>query len=382
MARGADRLKALQERAASLAAPAAPAEPAPTEGTRALAEAGAHFGAIVDVGQRAIQRIAVDLIAPDLRPGHRQARLLPPPEDLVIDGKPAPGYADLVAELRELGHSLDERQIQPIVVYPGASPEYPNARHLILVGHRRWTAARLTGIDALDAIVVEEPTPADRVLVQYAENEAREEFSDMERAWSLLQMKQALGDAPWEAVEERMQLSRARRQQLTRLIAFPDEQQQQIARLRLQETQIRTLHSALRAGELTPEQVEGVLRRLDAIAAVRSAAPPLPDSDETLASAPPRRSGIDGPTVARLVARARKAEAEPARAPSPRWLPILRKQVADTARGLARARGRLGKLSPDDLAALRADVDQLLVEMEGLVADLVVVGRDSGSSGV
>lgn len=370
MARGADRLKALQERAASLAAPAAPAEPAPAEDTRALADAGAHFGAIADLGQRAIQRIAVHLIAPDVRPGHRQARLLPLPEELVIDGEPAPGYADLVAELRELGRSLRERQIQPIVVYAGASPEHPDARHLILVGHRRWTAARLVGIDALDAIVVEEPSPADRVLVQYAENEAREEFSDMERAWSLLQMKRALGDAPWEAVEERMQLSRARRQQLLRLAAFPPEQQQQIARLRLQETQIRTLHSALRASEITPEQANSVLRRLDTIAAERSAASPPADSDEALTSAPARRSGIDGPTVARLVARARKAEAEPARAPSPRWLPLLRQQVTDTARGLARARGRLGKLSAEDLTALRADVDQLLVELEGFVAEL------------
>lgn len=371
--RASDRLKALQERAAALAAPAA--EPATVksssaEPSQALAEAGAHFGATVDLGQRAVQRIPVELIAPDLRPGRRQARLLPLPEELEIDGVPAPGYADLVAELRDLGQSLQERQIQPIVVYAGSSPEYPSARHRILVGHRRWTAARLTGLATLDAIVVEEPDLADRILYQYAENEAREEFSDMERAWSLLQMKQALGDAPWEAVEARMQLSRARRQQLLRLTAFPPDQQQQIARLRLQETQVRTLHSALRAGELTPDQAGGVLRRLDAIAAERQAAPPPADGDEALASVPLRRAGIDGPTVARLVARARKTEVDEQRAPTPRWLPTLRQQVADATQGLARARGRLGALSPEDMAALQADVSRLIVELEGFAAAL------------
>ena len=58
------------------------------------------------------------------------------------------------------------------------------------------------------------------VLMVLAENEDREEFSDMERAWSLQQMKQALSDAPWEEVETRLQLSRTRRHQLIRLLAF------------------------------------------------------------------------------------------------------------------------------------------------------------------
>ena len=44
--------------------------------------------------------------------------------------------------------------------------------------------------------------------IQYTENEDREEFSDMERAWALQQMKQALIDAPWEEVEARILSSR------------------------------------------------------------------------------------------------------------------------------------------------------------------------------
>jgi ParB family chromosome partitioning protein len=329
---------------------------------------------LANLGQRAIQRIPVTLIAPDLRPSRRQARLLPLPEELEIAGAPAPGYADLVAELRELGQSLKERQIQPIVVYAGASAEYPEVRHLILVGHRRWTAARLAGLDALDAIVVDEPALADRVLIQYAENEAREEFSDMERAWSLLQMKQALGDAPWEAVEARMQLSRARRQQLLRLTAFPLEQQQQIARLRLQETQVRTLHSALRAGELTPDQAESVLCRLDAIAAERQAAAPPADTDDTLASAPPRRVGIDGPTVARLVARAQKSK-DIAAPPRPRWLAPLQQSMQQARAGLERAAPRVGDLDEAALGEMQVEVGSLLSALETMVATLAARER-------
>ena len=59
----------------------------------------------------------------------------------------------------------------------------------------------------------------------------------MERAWALLQMKQALEDAPWEEVESRLQMSRARRQQLLRLTAFTPSQQQQYA------TEFRNRHA-------------------------------------------------------------------------------------------------------------------------------------------
>ena len=63
---------------------------------------------------------------------------------------------------------------------------------------------KIVGIEHLDAVVVDPPSPADRVRIQYAENEDREEFSDMERAWALLQMKQAMSEAPWEEVEARI----------------------------------------------------------------------------------------------------------------------------------------------------------------------------------
>jgi ParB/RepB/Spo0J family partition protein len=344
----------------------------------------AHFGAALEglVRNRVVQRIPIGHIAPDNRPEMRQPRLLPAPDHLLEHGQPLPAYRELVAELLTLGQSLREQQIQPIVVYPGTSAMYPAARYLLLVGQRRWTAAHLVGLDALDAIEVEPPTPAERVRLQYAENEDREEFSDMERAWTLLQMKQALSDAPWEEVEARLQMSRARRQQLLRLTAFTPSQQQQIARLRLQETQIRSLHTGVRNDELAAAQVDAILYRLAQIATERAAAVAAASSDAA-SGPPPRRSGIDGPTIARLVARALRVgppTAAVAAAPTPRWLPPLREQLMRTNQGVQRAMKRVETLGPTDMDGLVSDLLQLIESLTALMAH--AQGNGAGSENV
>lgn len=338
----------------------APANPADD----ALATASAHFlgGAEHLVKNKVVERISVGTIAPDLRPGMRQPRLLPSPDELLLGGEVAPAYRELVAELFALGQSLKAQQIQPIIIYPESSEPSSAARYLILVGHRRWTAAVLSGIAFLDAVVVEPPTAIDRVRVQYVENEAREEFSDMERAWALTQMKQALGDAPWEAVETQFGISRSRRHELIRLLAFTQTQQRQVALLRLQETQVRSLHTALRASELSSAQADAILFRLEQITAERAAAYASAASD-TEGAPVPRRVRIDGPTIARLVARAQRSGSPTAvvgAAPTPRWLPPLREQLVRTTQGVQRAAKRVDALSPADLEGLLADVGQLV----------------------
>ena len=334
----------------------------------ALAATSAHFFGAVDqiIQSRPVQHIPIGHIAPDNRPEMRQARLIPLPEALLANDPSVPAYRMMVDELRALGQSLRERQIQPIIVYPGTSSLYPAARYLIMVGHRRWTAASLAGLDALDAVVVAAPTPTERVRIQYAENESREDFSDMERAWALTQMKSALGDtAPWEAVEEQFRISRTRRHELTRLLTFTPSQQQQIALLRLQETQIRSLHRAVRAGELPPMQVDNVLGRLSEIAAERATAPAQNEPGGTATEgALPRRNGIDAPTVARLVARARRAAPDGSKEPSPRWLQPLRDQLVHTSKGLGRARDRVVVLNDEDAGALIAELAQLTERLE------------------
>jgi ParB/RepB/Spo0J family partition protein len=367
-----DRIKALQQQRAAALAPQTTAPtgaPASASADMDMVAVRAHFGDVLDqvVRNRQIQHTPIGHIAPDARPEMRQPRLLPHPRELLVQGQPVPAYRELVAELQTLGQSLKEQQIQPIVVYPGTNDDYPAARYLILVGQRRWTAANLVGLDALDAIVVDPPSPADRVRIQYAENEDREEFSDMERAWSLQQMKQALSDAPWEEVETRLQLSRTRRHQLIRLLTFTPEQQQQIARLRLQETQIRPLHTALRNQELDLPQVDSVLQRLSEIADTRGAGQATAEG-EAGDSAMPKRSGIDGPTIARVVAHARRAVV-PA-PPTPRWLPIMHEQIARTHQSFQRSIGRVEQLNDDDAQQLLAAATELRNDIDRMVTAL------------
>jgi ParB/RepB/Spo0J family partition protein len=382
-----DRLAEIRARVARRQEGAANASPASDLGApaeQALAAASAHFLGVAEhiIKNKVVEQIPIGHIAPDLRPEMHQPRLLPSPEELLQGNEPTPAYRELVAELMALGQSLKEQQIQPIIVYPGASDAYPAARYLILVGHRRWTAAMLSGIEYLDAVVVEAPTAIDRVRVQYVENEAREEFSDMERAWALTQMKRALGDAPWEAVEAQFGISRSRRHELTRMLAFTQTQQRQVALLRLQETQVRSLHTAVRANELSSAQVDAVLFRLEQIAAERAAAYAAAGNDGESSPAP-RRVRIDGPTIARLVARSQRSGSPTAvvgAAPTPRWLPPLREQLVRTTQGVQRAAKRIETLSPADLEGLLSDVGQLVESLTDLMVRSQSNGEQAGDS--
>jgi ParB/RepB/Spo0J family partition protein len=321
-----------------------------------------HFGIAaldaVAVG-RGVQRIPIGHLSPETRPGLRQPRLLPRPEDLLVDGEPAPLYADIVAALLDLGRSLQRRQIQPIVAYPGVSAAYPAARYLILVGHRRWTAAQLVGVGELDTIVIDPPAPADRVLLQYAENEDRADFTDMERAWALDQMKRALDDAPWEAVEERFQMSRTRRQELLRLLAFSDEQQVYVARLRLRETQVRPLHQALRDAALPAAQVDAILARMAALAS-----PAAPDAG------PSPQPAVDGPTIARLVAKAKREHMLGVAPETAQWAQSLLDQFGRMRRSLKSARRRFPLASGAEAAQLRSAIHELSSLLDELHGDL------------
>jgi ParB/RepB/Spo0J family partition protein len=364
-----DRLQAMRERAAALKK--RPAEGPETTPSAAQPGAGdppeggaglpleAHFGisALDQVAAgRSVQRLALTMVAPEARLDQRQPRLLPPPAELLVAGQPAPAYADLVAALIDLGRSLQQRQIQPIIVYPGSSGEYLAARYLILVGHRRWTAAQLVGLATIDAIVVEPPGPVDRVQLQYAENEDRADFTDMERAWALAQMKQALGDASWESVEERFQMSRSRRMELVRLLSFSPAQQVQLARLRLRETQLRPLHQAVREADLSPERVDALFAHLEVLALKARPAEGLP--------------AVDGPTIARLVARARREEALGAAAATAQWTQALLDQFGRTKRSIRSARRRLPSASAAEAELLRSAIEELAALLVAIEKEL------------
>jgi ParB family transcriptional regulator, chromosome partitioning protein len=77
------------------------------------------------------------------------------------------------AELRELGKSLRVRQFSPV---------WAKSDGTLLIGYGRLDAAILEGVDALDAVITDEPlSEADIVLIQAQENMLRQDLSDFEK---------------------------------------------------------------------------------------------------------------------------------------------------------------------------------------------------------
>jgi ParB/RepB/Spo0J family partition protein len=97
--------------------------------------------------------------------------------------QPRSSVCDL--ELEDLVRSIRaHRVIQPIVVtaHPDAGAR-STTPYMILVGERRWRAARLALLATIAAVVrTDEISAADRILVQLAENDDRAELHLLERA--------------------------------------------------------------------------------------------------------------------------------------------------------------------------------------------------------
>ncbi len=341
-------------------------------------QARSHFlGSPLDsllVGDRSIASIPVSQIAPELREGLRQPRMVPLPEQLVVNGSTPAEYTDLVIELRELGESLRERQLQPIAVFPGTSEQFPNARYLILIGQRRWTAAMLVGLQTIDAMMVEPPSLLDRISLQFAENEKREDFSDIERAWTLQQLREAMGGKGIEVADiaTRLNIKRSRAYQLLRMLVFPPDQQRTIALLRIQERQLLPLIDAYHQEQISPEQSGTVLQRIREIAIERAlSSRQLADQETTRSVETPRRNGIDTATVARLVARAvedgqRGTEARG----GARWYTALLSDVESVARKLRRASERIVEIEPDAASKLYGRLQDLQHQTRQIIDQL------------
>jgi ParB-like chromosome segregation protein Spo0J len=80
-------------------------------------------------------------------------------------------------------------------------------------------------------MVKEKVSDVERLELQLIENVQREDFNPIEKARGLLAYKKRLGpDTAWDMVEQRMGLTRRRRQHFSALLKLPDWLQQEIAR--------------------------------------------------------------------------------------------------------------------------------------------------------
>lgn len=339
------------KRAAALKARRAqPTEGISTPTGNSTEAARAHFvgASVVEAltQGRTVQALPINHVAPELRPELRQPRLLPLPEELYRNGIWNTEEQPLIDELLTLGASMRERQIQPIIVTPGVSERYPTAQYVIVVGHRRWTAAHLVALPTIDAVVIEPPSPEDLLTIQFSENEERADFCDMERAWAIARMRRLLPDAPWETIEARFQISETRRKQLMRLTTFAPNQQQTIARLRTSEFQLRPLHTAMRAGTLNATQADQIFTQLR-----------------------DRTTPCDQAAVSRLVTRAQKA-ATLGTNPRPRWVTPFQQHLRQARTDLERVVSHLSDLDPATRTEIQAEVTALLIALEPIVESL------------
>lgn len=290
---------------------------------------------------REIVSLSIDLIAPD----PAQVRFLPQPEELLaLAGDGDEDALALLAELRVLGQSLAERQLHPVIVYalPDADPGYPAAEWRLLSGERRWRAAVLAGLPALAAYQLpRRPSAAERLVLQYAENEARSALSDLDRAEAAIRLKSELSraagnDVAWSEVETRLGLGESRRMQLMRLYErLPVEARPMVRRYRWPERTLRPLHTAVFAKQLPAEYA---LRLLDDLR-VRTQ----------------RGDDITATLVGKLLVEMQREQYQ-----GEAWLDEERARVQRmTTQGSLLLRRDLSQLSIEGRAALRRDLEQL-----------------------
>ncbi len=121
------------------------------------------------------------------------------------------------ASLEELAQSIKAQGImQPIVLRSIASGQYE-----IIAGERRWRAARLAGLQSIDAIVREVPDEA-AIAMALIENIQREDLNPVEEAVALQRLQQEY-ELTQQEVANAVGKSRATVANLLRLLALPDE---------------------------------------------------------------------------------------------------------------------------------------------------------------
>lgn len=153
------------------------------------------------------------------RPPHAGIAELPLDSVAPDPHQPRTSFAE--EDLAELARSLrTHRVLQPIVVTPHPEVEARSATpYMILVGERRWRAAKLAGLTTIPAVLrTEEISPADRLLLQIAENDERAALSLLERSRAY-QQAHRLSALTQNAFAERCGLSKGT---LSRLLKVAD----------------------------------------------------------------------------------------------------------------------------------------------------------------
>jgi ParB family chromosome partitioning protein len=187
--------------------------------------------------------------------------------DSIVPNPRQPRQAMDPASLEELATSIREQGlVQPLVV------TQTDGGYQLLVGERRWRAAKLAGLD-LVPVVVREVTPQQMLELALVENLQREDLNPLEAAAAYQQLVEEFGLTQLQ-VAEKVGKSRVTVTNTLRLLKLPAEVRNALlkgeiteghARALLQldsrETQLEVLQAVIRGG-LNVRQAEQLVRSL------------------------------------------------------------------------------------------------------------------------
>jgi ParB family chromosome partitioning protein len=169
--------------------------------------------------------------------------------------------------LQELASSIREQGlVQPLVVTEAAGG------YQLLVGERRWRAAKLAGLDVVP-VVVRDVSPQQMLELALVENLQREDLNPLETASAYQQLVDEFG-LTQQQVADKVGKSRVTVTNTLRLLKLPTEVKhallqgqiteghaRSLLRLPSQNDQLRVLKAVLK-GALSVRQTEQLVRRL------------------------------------------------------------------------------------------------------------------------
>jgi len=159
--------------------------------------------------------------------------------DLIVPNPMQPRQALDAEALQELADSIREHGlIQPLVV-TSIQDSTSGAQYQIIVGERRWEAAKIAGLNRVP-VIVKEATPQEMLELALVENIQRADLNPLEEAAAYRQLMDDFG-LTQEQVAEKVGKSRVTVANSVRLLRLPDEIKQALAEDQISEGHARAL---------------------------------------------------------------------------------------------------------------------------------------------
>jgi ParB family chromosome partitioning protein len=194
--------------------------------------------------------------------------------DLIVPNPMQPRQALDMEALQELADSIREHGlIQPLIVTSIQDPT-SDTQYQIIVGERRWEAAKIAGLTRVP-VIVKEATPQEMLELALVENIQRADLNPLEEAAAYRQLMDDFG-LTQKQVAEKVGKNRVTVANSVRLLRLPDEIKQALAEGQISEgharallalnkraDQLKVLEAIVKRG-LSVRQTEEMVRRVAA----------------------------------------------------------------------------------------------------------------------